>query len=163
MTLLPSLLSILLLTSYFQLAATFVLLPINYLISSSGEGSRNPLADCSLRVLLILNYYRKCIVGDQSITDRSDDSATSDSLSKGKTYFSDNPYCKALENASDIECEIIFCFPYSFSNCIAMLYTVFILLNIAMLSVDRVDIEGNAHSGSHVRLSFASLFDALGL
>ncbi|KAJ6897505.1 hypothetical protein NC652_024335 [Populus alba x Populus x berolinensis] len=67
-----------------------------------------------------------------SAADRSDDSATSDSLSKGKTYFSDNPYCKALGNARDIE-------------------------------FDRVDIEGNAHSGSHVRLPFASLFDTLGM
>ncbi|KAG5236613.1 dymeclin [Salix suchowensis] len=78
-------------------AATFVLLPFNYLVSSTGDGPRNPLADISLHVLLILNYYRKSVVGDESLTDRSDDSATSDSLSKGKTYFSDNPYCKALE------------------------------------------------------------------
>lgn len=32
-----------------------------------------------------------------------------------------------------------------------------------MLSVDRVDIEGNAHNGPLVRLPFASLFDSLGL
>nr|XP_034930839.1 dymeclin isoform X1 [Populus alba] len=113
-------------------AATLVLLPFNYLVSSTGDGTRNPLADSSLHVLLILNYYHKCVVGDESLTDRSDDSATSDSLSKGKTYFSDNPYCKALGNARDIE-------------------------------FDRVDIEGNAHSGSHVRLPFASLFDTLGM
>ncbi|KAK2647098.1 hypothetical protein Ddye_022293 [Dipteronia dyeriana] len=84
-------------------AATFVLLPFNYLVSSSGEGSRNPLADSSLLVLLVLIHYRKCAVGDESITDRSDDSATSDSLSKLNAHFSDNPYCKALENARDIE------------------------------------------------------------
>ncbi|KAJ0035372.1 hypothetical protein Pint_24740 [Pistacia integerrima] len=84
-------------------AATFVLLPFNYLVSSSGESSRNQLADCSLLVLLVLIHYRKCIESDESVTDRSDDSAASDSLSKSNTHFSDNPYCKALENARDIE------------------------------------------------------------
>ncbi|KAJ9154263.1 hypothetical protein P3X46_027618 [Hevea brasiliensis] len=110
-------------------AATFVFLPFNYLASSNGEAKRNTLADCSLHVLLILNYYHKCMVGDVSVTDRSDDSAASDA--KANTYFSDNPYCKALENARDIE-------------------------------FDRVDIEGNTHNGSLVRLPFASLFDTLG-
>ncbi|KAJ4722539.1 Dymeclin [Melia azedarach] len=86
-----------------SVAATFVLLPFNYLVSSSGEGSRNQLADCSLLVLLVLIHYRKCVENDESITDRSDDSATSDSLSKQNMLFSDNPYCKALENARDIE------------------------------------------------------------
>lgn len=32
-----------------------------------------------------------------------------------------------------------------------------------MLSVDRLDIEGNAHNGPLLRLPFASLFDTLGL
>ncbi|OAY55692.1 dymeclin [Manihot esculenta] len=113
-------------------AATFVLLPFNYLVSSNGEGMRNPLASYSLHVLLILNYYHKCIVGDEPVTDRSDDSAASDSIPKANTYFSDNPYCKALESARDIE-------------------------------LDRVDIEGNPHNGSLVRLPFASLFDTLGM
>ncbi|XP_022748791.1 dymeclin-like, partial [Durio zibethinus] len=84
-------------------AANFVLLPFNYLASSNGEGSRNQLADCSLHVLLILNHYHKCVVTDESITDRSDDSFTSDSVSKVNTYFTVNPYSKALENARDIE------------------------------------------------------------
>ncbi|KAH8500297.1 hypothetical protein H0E87_015521, partial [Populus deltoides] len=114
-------------------APTFVLLQFNYLVSSTGEGSRNPLADCRLHGLLVLSYYLNCVVGDESMTDRSNENATADSLSKGKTHFSDFPYCKALENA------------------------------IAMLSVDRVDIEGKAHSGSHVRLPFASRFDTLGM
>ncbi|XP_007034867.2 PREDICTED: dymeclin [Theobroma cacao] len=84
-------------------AATIVLLPFNYWVSSNGEGSRNQLADCSLRVLLILIHYHKCVVSDESITDRSDDSAASDSVSKVNTYFTVNPYSKALENARDIE------------------------------------------------------------
>lgn len=113
-------------------AANFVLLPFNYLVSSGGEGPRSPLADSSLQVLLILIHYRKCILVDESIADRRSGSATSDSLSKENTYFSENPYCKALENARDIE-------------------------------FDRVDIEGNAHSGPLVRLPFASLFDTLGM
>ncbi|CAI0559395.1 unnamed protein product [Linum tenue] len=81
-------------------AANLVLLPFNYLVSSSGQGVRNPLAECSLHVLLILNYYRKCNLADESITDRSDDSGISDSLSKS---FVENPYCKALENMRDID------------------------------------------------------------
>jgi hypothetical protein len=88
-----------LLTLCICFAATFVLLPFNYLVSSTGEGSRNPLADCRLHGLLILNYYLNCVVGDKSMTDRSNENATADSLSKGKTHFSDFPYCKALENA----------------------------------------------------------------
>ncbi|CAN1808134.1 hypothetical protein LINPERHAP1_LOCUS25304 [Linum perenne] len=114
-------------------AANLVLLPFNYLVNSSGQGARNPLAECSLHVLLILNYYHKCNMADGSTTDRSDDSGTSDSLSKSNLYFSENPYCKALEN------------------------------NACMYAVDRVDIEKNAHNASVVRLPFASLFDTLGM
>ncbi|KAF8369494.1 hypothetical protein HHK36_032488 [Tetracentron sinense] len=84
-------------------AANFVLFPFNYFVSSSGEGSRSPLTDNSLIVLLTLTHYRKCIVGDESITDNSEGSATSNSLTKEDTYFLDNPYCKAVENAKDIE------------------------------------------------------------
>ncbi|XP_011027112.1 PREDICTED: uncharacterized protein LOC105127486 [Populus euphratica] len=87
-----------------KLFATFVLLPFNYLVSSTGEGSRNPLADCRLHGLFILNYFLKCVVGDESMTDRSNENATADSLSKGKTHFSDFPYCKALENAIVVPC-----------------------------------------------------------
>ncbi|KAK8684725.1 hypothetical protein V6N13_040741 [Hibiscus sabdariffa] len=84
-------------------AANLVLLPFNYLVSSNSEGSRSQLADCSLHVLLILIHYHKCVASDGSITDRSDDSATSDTVSKVNTYFTVNPYSKALENARDIE------------------------------------------------------------
>ena len=81
-----------------------MLLPLNYLVSSSGEGSRSPLAESSLNVLLILIHYRKCIDGDVFVTDGSDDHAASDSSLKQNTCFSVNPYCKALENATDVEC-----------------------------------------------------------
>ncbi|GMI71965.1 hypothetical protein like AT1G04200 [Hibiscus trionum] len=84
-------------------AANLVLLPFNYLVSSNSEGSRNQLADCSLHVLLILIHYHKCVVSDGLITDTSNDSATSDTVSKVNTYFTVNPYSKALENARDIE------------------------------------------------------------
>ncbi|KAH7573839.1 hypothetical protein JRO89_XS03G0213400 [Xanthoceras sorbifolium] len=138
-------------------AATFVLLPFNYLVSSSGEGSRNPLADSSLLVLLVLIHYRKCAVGDESITERSNYSATSDSLSKLNTPFSDNPYCKALENARDIECEICL---LSVLFLIAMICSVVLVL---LAIVGHVDIEGNGNNGPVVRLPFASLFDTLGM
>ncbi|XP_057476837.1 uncharacterized protein LOC130764551 [Actinidia eriantha] len=111
-------------------AASFVLLPFSYFVSSSGEATRSPLAYSSLHMLLILVHYRKCVLA--TVKDRSDDSATSDLLLKENTYFSENPFCKALENARDIE-------------------------------FDRVDIEGNAHSGPIVRVPFASLFDTLGM
>lgn len=84
-------------------AANIVLLPFNYLVSSTGDGLRSPLADSSLLVLLILIHYRKCVAGDESINVQSDDSTNSDPVLKENTHFSDNPYCKALENARDIE------------------------------------------------------------
>ncbi|XVF66612.1 hypothetical protein PTKIN_Ptkin10aG0051100 [Pterospermum kingtungense] len=84
-------------------AANFVLLPFNYLVSSNGGGSRNQLADCSLYVLLILIHYHKCVASDERIIDRSDDNATSNSVSKINTYFTVNPFSKALENARDVE------------------------------------------------------------
>ncbi|CAL5392764.1 unnamed protein product [Camellia sinensis] len=83
-------------------AASFVLLPFSYFVSSSGEASRSALADSSLHVLLTLIHYRKCVL-DESVKDKSDDSATSEFVLKENTYFSENPYCKALENARDIE------------------------------------------------------------
>ncbi|RXI09744.1 hypothetical protein DVH24_025631 [Malus domestica] len=84
-------------------AANFMLLPFKILVSSSGEGSRSLLADSSLHVLLILIHYRKCVVGNEPITDKSNDTTASDSLLKGSTHFSDNPYCKVLEHATDVE------------------------------------------------------------
>ncbi|XP_043692031.1 dymeclin-like isoform X2 [Telopea speciosissima] len=113
-------------------AANLVLFPFSYFVSSSGEGSRSPLAENSLFGLLILIHYRKCNVVDESFLDKSEDDATMDYLLKDGSNFSENPYCKALENARDIE-------------------------------FDRMDIEGNAHSGPLVRLPFASLFDTLGM
>ncbi|XXG42184.1 hypothetical protein AAC387_Pa01g2518 [Persea americana] len=115
-------------------AANFVLLPyytFNYLVSSSGEGSRSPLADSSLLVLFVLIHYRKCVLVDDFISTKSDN-RNSNTHVRENSYFSENPYCKALETARDIE-------------------------------FDRVDIEGNAHSGLLVRLPFASLFDTLGM
>lgn len=90
--------------------ANFVLMPFNYLVSSTSQGSGSPLADCSLNVLLILIHYRKCIVSNESLA--SGDNVSSDSLSKENANFYDNPYCKALENASDVECK-----KFSFLHC----------------------------------------------
>ncbi|KAH7522247.1 hypothetical protein FEM48_Zijuj07G0118200 [Ziziphus jujuba var. spinosa] len=84
-------------------AANIVLMPFNYLVNSSGEGLKSPLADCSLHVLLVLIHYRKCVDGDMLIMDGNDDHAASDSSLKQNTCFSQNPYCRALENATDVE------------------------------------------------------------
>ncbi|MCH81061.1 dymeclin-like, partial [Trifolium medium] len=82
----------------------------SYLVSSSGEGSRNPIADSSLHLLLVLTHFHECAVsGDYSAIENNKSSA-SDSLLK--------------ENDPDV--------------------------------------EGNAHSGRHIKLPFASLFDTLG-
>ncbi|XP_071940479.1 uncharacterized protein [Coffea arabica] len=81
-------------------AANFVLLPFNLFVGSSGEATRSPLAENSLNVLLILIHYRKCIETDY-VKDRGDHS--SEPLPKEDACFSENPYCKALENAQDIE------------------------------------------------------------
>lgn len=82
-------------------AANIVLLPFNFFVGSSGEASRSTLADSSLNILLTLIHYRKCVLVE-SVKNNSG-SATSDSLLKEETYFSENPYCKALENARDVE------------------------------------------------------------
>ncbi|ESW15309.1 hypothetical protein PHAVU_007G061900 [Phaseolus vulgaris] len=110
-------------------AANIVLFPFSYFVSSSGEGSKSPIADISIHVLLVLVHYHKCVVREDYVNDKS---STSDSLLKENSLFSDNPYCKALEHA--IDCEL-----------------------------DRVDIEGNAHSARHIKLPFALLFDTLGI
>ncbi|XP_020273401.1 dymeclin isoform X4 [Asparagus officinalis] len=87
-------------------AANFVLLPyytFNYLVSSSGEVSRSPLADISLLVLLILIHYRKCVKVDMSTANNNLEDVDSRTYLKENSVFYDNPYCKALENARDIE------------------------------------------------------------
>lgn len=86
-----------------------MLMPFNYLVSSTAQGSRSPLADCSLNVLLILIHYRKCLVSNESVAS-GDNNVSSDSLLKENATFYDNPYCKALENASDVECKTIIFF-----------------------------------------------------
>ncbi|KAJ1423853.1 Dyggve-Melchior-Clausen syndrome protein [Sesbania bispinosa] len=43
-------------------AANIVLLPFSYLASSRCEGSRSPIADSSLHVLLVLIHYHKCAI-----------------------------------------------------------------------------------------------------
>lgn len=85
-----------------------VLFPFTYLVSSTGEASRSTLAEASLHVLLILSYYRKCTsmgyVKDTSFNSSSEFPPTEE------TYFSENPFCKALENVLDVECMIL-CIP----------------------------------------------------
>ncbi|KAM3332872.1 hypothetical protein ACQJBY_028165 [Aegilops geniculata] len=115
-------------------AANFVLLPyytFNYFVSASAEGATSQLADNSLLVLLILIHYRKCISMNESIPTDSVYMSDSNTNVKDAPAFHENPYCKALNNAKDIQ-------------------------------FDHADVEGNAQNGPVVRLSFASLFDALG-
>lgn len=91
------------------LAANFVMLPyytFNYLVNSSADGSRSPLADNSLLILLVLIHYRKCVSMDDSVNNYAAADAAPNVPSKDSSYFSINPYCKALENARDIECDI---------------------------------------------------------
>lgn len=90
------------------LAANIVLLPFSYLISSSGEGSRGHIADSSLHVLLVLIHYHTCGVSEDYSAIENNKSSASESLVKENPYFSDNPYCKALEHAIDCECNIFF-------------------------------------------------------
>ncbi|PAN28238.1 hypothetical protein PAHAL_5G139500 [Panicum hallii] len=114
-------------------AANFVLLPyytFNYLVSSTPEGATSQLADNSLLVLLVMIHYRKCISTNDSIPSNNTYTG-SDTNDKEAQVFHENPYCKALNNAKDIQ-------------------------------YDHADVEGNAQDGPVVRLSFASLFDALG-
>ncbi|PIN06670.1 Proteins containing regions of low-complexity [Handroanthus impetiginosus] len=82
-------------------AANLMLLPFNYLVSSTGEASRSPLAESSINVLLVLCHYHKCISVDY-VKDKSDNSS-SESLPKDETYFLENPFCKAVENVRDTE------------------------------------------------------------
>ncbi|KAK7279271.1 hypothetical protein RJT34_24318 [Clitoria ternatea] len=88
-------------------AANIVQLPFSYLISSSSEGSRSPIADSSLHVLLVLMHYHKCVVRDGYSVAENHISASSDSLPGENTYFSANPYCKALELATDCELDCV--------------------------------------------------------
>lgn len=83
-----------------------MLLPFTFFVSSSDDASRSPLAESSLNILLTLIHYRKCILLKPA-KDKNGDSA-SDSFLKEETCFSENPYCKALETARDIECETLY-------------------------------------------------------
>ena len=44
---------------------------------------------------------------EETLKDKSDDSATSDFLLKENTYFSENSDCKAFENVWDIDCKVL--------------------------------------------------------
>ncbi|KAL8490908.1 hypothetical protein ACS0TY_022784 [Phlomoides rotata] len=80
-------------------AANLMLLPLNYLVSSTGEALRSPLAESSLNVLLIFIHYRKIIFVDY-VKDKSDDGSLE---SPPKEEILENRFCKAVENVRDIE------------------------------------------------------------
>ncbi|KNA10632.1 hypothetical protein SOVF_142540, partial [Spinacia oleracea] len=113
-------------------AANLVLFPLNLIAGSNNEGSRSLLARSSLHILLILVHFRKCAVTNEPISSKNDGNTAVEALLKEKTFFCQNPFCKALESARDVE-------------------------------FDRLDVEGNAHSGPLARVSFASLYDTLGM
>jgi hypothetical protein len=90
-------------------AANLVLLPyytFNYLVSASAEGATSQLADNSLVVLLILIHYRKCISTNESIPTDSIYMSDSNTNVKDAPAFHENPYCRALNNANDIQCKM---------------------------------------------------------
>ncbi|KAF3774546.1 Dymeclin [Nymphaea thermarum] len=91
-------------------AASFVLLPyytFNYLVSSSGEGSGSSLADNSLLILLILIHYRKRIIVDNSSLDKIEPINNANGCLKVDSFFDENSYCRALENARDVEFDLV--------------------------------------------------------
>lgn len=146
-------------------AANLMLLPLNYLVSSNYEASRSSLAERSLNVLLILVNYRKCM-SDPSLKDE-DDNCNSDALREEKchpeeeTYFSENPFCKAVENVRDIECMILGISRFSQSNDI-IIFKVLKFLSCSP-AVSHTEDERNAPGDLTVRLPFASLYDTLGM
>ncbi|XP_048497320.1 uncharacterized protein LOC104906681 isoform X2 [Beta vulgaris subsp. vulgaris] len=83
-------------------AANLVLLPLNFIVGSNSEGSRSLLARSSIYILLILVHFRKRAVMDELISGRNDGDTTSDALLT-ENSFCENPFCKALENARDVE------------------------------------------------------------
>ncbi|ONM37476.1 dyggve-melchior-clausen syndrome protein [Zea mays] len=87
-------------------AANVVLLPyytFNYLVSSTPEGATSQLADNSLLVLLIMIHYRKCFSTNESIPTNNVYTMDSNTNDKDAPVFHDNPYCKALNSAKDIQ------------------------------------------------------------
>ncbi|KAL5158925.1 Dymeclin [Glycine soja] len=107
---------------------------IFYLISSSSEGSRNPIADSSLQVLLVIIHYEKCLVSEGYSVLKNQVSTSLDSLPKENTYFSENPYCRVLVRATDCELD----------------------------RVDKEG-NAHSDQDQHVKLPFAPLFDTLGM
>lgn len=50
-----------------------------------------------------------------------DDDANSDSVLKEEIYLSENPYCKALEYARDVECKSCYSIILHFFECLFIL------------------------------------------
>ncbi|XP_047317514.1 dymeclin isoform X2 [Impatiens glandulifera] len=83
-------------------AANIMLLPLNFFSRSSSEASRSPLADISQHFLLILIHYHKCLE-EEPLKDQNEEIAIPHLAHRENTYFSENPYRKALESARDVE------------------------------------------------------------
>lgn len=52
---------------------------------------------------------------------KSDDNGNSDSPLKEEIYLTENPYCKALEYARDVECKSLCFVVLHFFECLSML------------------------------------------
>jgi hypothetical protein len=84
-----------------------VLLPYytyNYLLSSSGEISKRPLADNSVLLLLVLVHYRKNLLVEEATENKLDANGGDSGTFGESSCFHHNPYSRALETARDIEC-----------------------------------------------------------
>ncbi|KAL9237650.1 hypothetical protein vseg_012172 [Gypsophila vaccaria] len=84
-------------------AASLVLSPLNLFAGSNNEAPRVFLGESSLHLLLVFVHFRKCAIDDEPFNGNKDDSASSDALPEKKTHFYENPFCKALQNAKDVE------------------------------------------------------------
>lgn len=100
-------------------AANLVLLPFSFIVSPSGETSKSPLAESSLNILLTLIHFRRCVTVEPGNL-KFYDNGNSDSLLKEEISLSENPYCKALEYARDVECKSLYFVLLHFFECLFM-------------------------------------------
>ncbi|OIW12485.1 hypothetical protein TanjilG_04649 [Lupinus angustifolius] len=114
-------------------AANIVLSPFSYLVTSSGEGG--PISPIADSSLHVLLV----LIHYHKCVANEDHSA----IQNNKSSASDS-LLKEIPHFSDN--------PY----CKALEHTI-------DCELDRVDVEGSAHSGRHVKLPFATLFDTLGI
>ncbi|KAH9298090.1 hypothetical protein KI387_029772 [Taxus chinensis] len=87
-------------------AASVVLLPYytySYLVNSSGEMSKRPLADNSLLLLQVLIHYHKNLPLEEASENLLEANGSDTGGSGENLRFHHNPYSRAVETAKDIE------------------------------------------------------------